>query len=197
MAVASRRDKTMTPPEGGRQEDLYESTRFWNAARAYGLDQLILTWGFAVALVCAGGVLFLFLHGDLPLNGVKALAVAYVSLGAALFGIVLAGLAVVAAFFDRDYVSQLREAGTLGSALFGFWWVAAITVGAVLISVGLTVAAFAGASEPVTAVVLGVATTLFVASLGEALSLVGTIMRHGLYRSELAQRDIRITQPKA
>ena len=122
---------------------------------------------------------------------------AYVSLGAALFGIVLAGLAVVAAFFDRDYVSQLREAGTLGNALFGFWWVAAITVGAVLTSVGLTVAAFAGASEPVTAVVLGIATTLFVGSLGEALSLVGTIMRHGLYRSELAQRDIRVTQPKA
>ena len=196
MAVASRRDKTVMPPEEGKQ-DLYESTRFWNAARAYGFDQLILTWGIAVALVFAGVVLFLFLHGDLPLNGVKALAVAYVSLGAALFGIVLAGLAVVAAFFDRDYVSQLREAGTLGDALFGFWWVAAITVGAVLASVGLTVTAFAGASEPVTAVALGIATTLFVASLGEALSLVGTIMRHGLYRSELAQRDIRITQPKA
>lgn len=196
MAVASRRDKTVTPPEEEKQ-DLYESTRFWNAARAYGLDQLILTWGFAVALVCAGGVLFLFLHGDLPLSGVKALAVAYVSLGAALFGIVLAGLAVVAAFFDRDYVSQLREAGTLGDALFGFWWVAAITVGGVLASVGLTVAAFAGASEPVTAVALGIATTLFVASLGEALSLVGTIMRHGLYRSELAQRGIRITQPRS
>lgn len=195
MAVTSRRDKTVTPPEESRQ-NFYESTRFWNAARAYGLDQLIFTWGFAVALAFAGGVLFLFLHGDLPLGGVKALAVAYVSLGAALFGIVLAGFAVVAAFFDHDYVSKLREAGTLGDSLFGFWWVAAITVVAVLASVGLTVAAFAGASKPVTAVALGVATTLFVASLGEALSLVGTIMRHALYRSELARRDIRITQPK-
>lgn len=196
MAVASRRDKTVTPPEE-RGQDLYESTRFWTAARSYGYDQLLLTWGFAVALGFAGGVLYLFLHGDLPLDGVKALAVAYVSLGAALFGIVLAGLAVVAAFFDRDYVSQLRKAGTLGDALFGFWWVAAITVAAVLTSVGLTAAAFAGASKPVMAVALAVATTLFVASLGEALSLVGTIMRHGLYRSELAQRDFRVTQPKA
>lgn len=195
MAVASRRNKTVTPPEEGEQ-DLYESTRFRNAARSYGYDQLLLTWGSAVALGCAGGVLYLFLHGDLPIGGVKALAVAYVSLGAALFGIVLAGLAVVAAFFDRDYVSQLREAGTLGDALFGFWWVAAITVAAVLTSVGLTVATFAGASKPVTAVALAVATTLFVASLGEALSLVGTIMRHGLYRSELAQRDYRVRQPK-
>lgn len=195
MAVAARRDKTVTPPEEGGQ-DFYESTRFWKAARAYGLDQLILTWGVAVALASAGGILFLFLHDDLPLSGVKAMAVAYVSLGAALFGIVLAGFAVVAAFFDRDYVSKLREAGTLGDSLFGFWWVAAITVLAVLASVGLTVAAFSGASKPVTAVALGIATTLFVASLGEALSLVGTILRHALYRSELARRDIRITQPK-
>ncbi|HEX2096564.1 MAG TPA: hypothetical protein VHF50_04275 [Solirubrobacterales bacterium] len=193
MAVASRRETTVTPPEEAGQ-DFYESTRFWSAARAYGFDQLILTWATAVALAFAGGVLFLFLNGDLPLTGVKALAVAYVSLGAALFGIVLAGFAVVAAFFDRDYVSKLQEAGTLGNSLFGFWWVAAITVLAVLTSVGLTVAAFVGASEPVTAVALGIATTLFVASLGEALSLVGTIMRHALYRSKLARRDIRITQ---
>ncbi len=196
MAVTSHRDKAVTPPEEGGQ-DFYEDTRFWKAARAYGLDQLILTWGVGVALACAAGVLFLFLHGDLPTSGVKALAVSYVSLGAALFGIVLAGFAVVAAFFDRDYVAKLREAGTLGDSLFGFWWVAAITVLAVLASVGLTVAAFAGASKPVMAVALGIATTLFVASLGEALSLVGTIMRHALYRSELARRDdIRITQPK-
>lgn len=194
MVVTARREEAVTPPEHDGP-DFYDSTRFWAVARAYGLGDLLITWGSAVALVCAGGVLFLFLNGNLPLNGVKALAVAYVSLGAALFGIVLAGFAVVAAFFDDDYVSRLREAGTFGHSLFGFWWVAAITVVAVIASVGLTVAAFANASEPVTAVALGAATTLFVASLSEALSLVGTIMRHALYRSELPKRDIRISQP--
>lgn len=193
MAVKLRRDKTVTPPEEDGQ-DFYESTRFWTAARAYGLNNLVLTWGSAVSLASAGGVIFLYLHGDLPLGGVKALGVAYVSLGAALFGIVLAGFAVVAAFFDEHYVGKLREAGTLGDSLFGFWWVAAITVVAVLASVGLTVAAFAKASEPVTAIALATATTLFVASLSEALSLVGSIMRHALYRSELSRRDIRISQ---
>lgn len=193
MAVTSRRDQVVTPPEDGGA-DFYESTRFWAAARSYGFANLFLTWGSVVALLGAGAVLFLFLRGDLPLDGVKALSVAYVSLGAALFGIVLAGFAVVAAFFDEKYVSALRDAGTLGSALFGFWWVAAITVLAVICSVGLTVVAFAGGSKSVTAVVLALATALFVASLAEALALVGTIMRHALYRSELSQRDIRISQ---
>lgn len=194
MAVTAPRKEVVKPPEQDGP-DFYESTRFWAAARAYGAGGLVLTWGSAVSLASSAGVLFLYLHGDLPLDGVKALAVSYVSLGAALFGIVLAGFAVVAAFFDEGYVSRLREAGTLGDSLFGFWWVAAITVVAVIASVGLTVAAFAKASEPVTAVALAMATTLFVASLGEALSLVGTIMRHALYRSELARRDIRISQP--
>jgi hypothetical protein len=193
VAVKGRRDQVVRPPDDGG-EDFYESTRFWTAARSYGLRSLVLTWGSAVALGGAGAVVFLFLHGDLTLGGVKALGVAYVSLGAALFGIVLAGFAVIAAFFDEDYVSKLREAGSLGDSLFGFWWVAALTVAAVICSVGLTVTAFAGGSRSVMAVVLSLATALFVASLSEALSLVGTIMRHALYRSELARRDIRTSQ---
>lgn len=193
MVVTGRRDQVVKPPDDGG-EDFYESTRFWVAARSYGFGSLLFTWGSAVALGGAGAVLFLFLRGDLTLSGVKALGVAYVSLGAALFGIVLAGFAVVAAFFDEEYVSKLRDAGSLRNSLFGFWWVAALTVAAVIFGVALTVTAFAGASRPVTAVVVSLATALFIASLAEALSLVGTIMRHALYRSELSRRDIRISQ---
>ncbi len=58
MAVKLRRDKTVTPPEEDGQ-DFYESTRFWTAARAYGLNNLVLTWGSAVSLASAGGVIFL------------------------------------------------------------------------------------------------------------------------------------------
>jgi hypothetical protein len=196
VAVTLHRNKAVKPPDEAEDRDFYASTRFWAAARAYGVRNLLLTWGSAAAFAGAGSLLFLFLHGDLPLAGVKALGVAYVSLGAALFGIVLAGFAVVAAFFDEEYVSELRQAGALADSLFGFWWVAAITVAAVISGVGLTVVAFAGASEPVAAAALTISTVLFVGSLGEALSLVGTIMRHALYRSELSRRAIRISQKK-
>lgn len=171
------------------ESDFYTQTTFVASARRYGFSALLLTWGWACGLLAAGGTLFLYLHHCLPDDGVKALGVAYISLGAALFGIVLAGLAVVAAFFDRDYVKQLRDAGTLQQSLFGFWWVAAVAVLSLLASVALTVAVYVKGSEPVVAATLALATGLFVAALLEALSLVGTMMRHGLYRAERIARE--------
>jgi hypothetical protein len=165
--------------------DFYAQTKFFAAARRYGYSSLLLTVGWLVGLVSALVVLALFLHDCLADDGIKALGVAYISLGAALFGIVLAGLAVVATFFDREYVLTLRAAGSLNRALFGFWWVATIAVFSLLASVALTVAVYAGGSEEVIAVALTLSTGLFVAALLEALSLVGTMMRHGLYRAEL------------
>jgi hypothetical protein len=181
--VGSRTD----PPH--EQPDFYETTRFWAAAKAYGWSNLFVTWGSGGALLSAGAVLYAYLNRDLKADGLQALGVAYISLGAALFGVVLAGLAVVATFFDRDYVKALRNARSLGPSLFGFWWVAALCVFSVLTSVALTVVAYAHSSRAVTALAATIATGLFVGALLEALALVGTVMRHGLYRAELATRD--------
>ena len=187
-------ERTATP--AASQKDFYERTRFRQSALRYGLGNLLITWGILFALLAGGGVLWLYLADCLNDDGVKALGVAYVSLGAALFGIVLAGLAVVAAFFDREYVGELRAAGTLDQALFGFWWVAALAVASLLMSVALTVAAYADASQEVEAVSLAAATFLFAAALLEALALVGTMMRHGLYRAELASQKEDQEVPK-
>jgi hypothetical protein len=176
-----------TPPSDG--EDFYERTKFWAAAKRYGARNLIATPGSAVALAAGGAILWLYLDRSLTGDGLKALAIAYISLGAALFGIVLAGLAVVAAFFDRDYVRRLREFGTLDQSLFAFWWVAALAVVALLVSVGLTVVAYVGAERGITASVSTIATVFFVSAVLEALALVGTLMRHGLYRAELMADD--------
>lgn len=179
-----------TPP--GEADDFYRQTSFVQAAKSYGGTSLLLTFGTLGALLAGGAILYLYLDNDLSREGVKALGVAYLSLGAALFGIVLAGLAVVAAFFDREYVLWLRERGSLRPSFFLFWWVAALAVGALLASVALTVAAYAGHSRPVTATLLTVATVLFVSTLLEALALVGTMMRHGLYRAEFMALDIKV-----
>lgn len=192
MTVSSREIEPIEGSGPSTEPDFYESTRFWRAAKRYGWWDLVGTWGSGLGLLAGGVVLWLYLSHNLSSDGLKALGVAYVSLGAALFGIVLAGLAVVAAFFDREYVEQLRDAGTLDKALFGFWWVAALTVASLLASVGLTVVMFAWASRAVTAVAVTAATVLFVAALLEALGLVGSLMRHGLYRAELIARRIRV-----
>jgi len=187
--LANPEDATQPVEEG---PDYYEQTRFWRAARVYGFRDLIVTPSNGLAVATGGALFGLYLSKNLKVDGAQALGVAYASLGAALFGIVLAGLAVVAAFFDREYVAALREVGSLRVSLFGFWWVAALSVGALVSSVALTVAAFGGASRVVVAVVLTLATVSFFAALLGALELVGTLMRHGLYRAELAGRGIRI-----
>jgi signal transduction histidine kinase len=178
-----------SPPE---MPDFYASTKFWTVARRYGYCDLLVTWGSLLGVLAAAGVLFLYLNHDLPGAGLQALGIAYISLGAALFGIVLAGLAVVGAFFDREYVAALRDAGTLDRALFGFWWVAALAVVSLLCSIALTVVTYTSAPKALAAAAVTVATTLFVATLIEALALVGSVMRHGLYRAEIAARDIRV-----
>lgn len=175
-----------SPPE---TPDFYANTKFWTVARRYGWYDLTVTPGSLLGLLAAAGVLFLYLERDLHGAGLQALGVAYISLGAALFGIVLAGLAVVAAFFDREYVATLRDAGTLDRALFGFWWVAALAVVSLLCSIALTVVAYTASPKGLTAAAATVATALFVATLLDALALVGTLMRHGLYRAEIAAHE--------
>lgn len=177
-----------SPPE---RPDFYASTKFWTVARRYGWCDLIVTPGSLLGLLAAAGVLFLYLNRDLHGSGLQALGIAYISLGAALFGIVLAGLAVVGAFFDREYVAALRDAGTLDQALFGFWWVAALAVVSLLCSIALTVVAYTASPKGLTAAAATVATALFVSTLLEALGLVGTLMRHGLYRAEIAAHELQ------
>jgi hypothetical protein len=182
----------MSPDATARSddEDFYEQTRFWRSAKDYGLWSLLGTWASALALLAGGLLLGLYLSHEIGSEGLKALSVAYISLAAALFGIVLAGFAVVATFFDPTYVRVLRDARSLMPSLFGFWWVAALTVASLLLSVALTTALYAHASRTLTAVVLAAATIFFVSALLEALSLVGTLMRHGLYRAEWERRQL-------
>jgi hypothetical protein len=190
--VATNVEPAASVPPSERDTFDYEQTRFWSTARDYGFRDLVLTGGSGISLLGAGGVVWLYLGKCIGGDALKALGIAYISLGAALFGIVLAGLAVVAAFFDREYATTLRQVGTLRQSLFAFWWVAALAVAAITASIALTVGTYAEAARAITAPLLGLATFLFFAALFEALALVGTTMRHGIYRAETAARSIEI-----
>jgi membrane protein YdbS with pleckstrin-like domain len=77
-------------------------------------------------------------------------------------------------------------------ASVSFWWIAALAVVTLVCSIALTVVAFTPSPKGLTAVIVGIATTLFVAAPLEALSLVRSVMRHGLHRAEVAAREIRV-----
>lgn len=167
---------------------LWESSTFLAAARNFGYRNLFVTPGIAVALA-SGLVLGILYATQLPTGIARVLALGYLSLGAALLGIVLAGLAVVAAFFDPSYSARLARVGSLTGALFMFWWVAAIAVAAIASSLASLIVFAAVSSQPTRATFLAIATTLFFAALLETLALVGTVMRHGLYRAALHKNN--------
>lgn len=76
--------------------------------------------------------------------------------------------------------------------MFAFWWVAALAVVALFASVGFVVVTWTTHDLVPTTIALGVASFLFAAALAESLSLVGSMMRHGLYRAELAEREMTV-----
>lgn len=189
-ATDTRGPGVMPPPEESEPgHDLRKETRFSVLAVNYGLDPLVRTWGSFFGAVASTGVGYLYIRDILTNEGLKTLSVSYVSLSAALFGIVLAGLAVVATFFDPRYTEFLRRSGSLKNTLFLFWWVATLAVLSLLASVALTVTSAVDAAKAINAVAVVLATFLFVSAVIEALALVGTLMRHGIYRAEFLRAD--------
>ena len=177
------------PIEAAKAEaELWAQTQFRNAARDFGYRNLLLTGSSISPLIpaIAAGVLF-GLH-KLAAGDAVTIALALVSIAAALLGLVLAGLAVVAAFFDPEYVRTLSQRGSLRGALFLFWWVALVAICSVTSSVVLLVTAQATSSRGALAATSAVAAYFFFFTLFETFALVGNVLRHGVYRAEIVRR---------
>lgn len=163
----------------------YARTAFRRAASEYGWWNLIGTWSLVVAALLAGAAALFFRQRNVSTDVVVSVAGSFIALSAALFGIVLAGLAVVAAFFDPTYLRQLHATDTLRRSLFAFWWVAALTVCALVAAVVVQFTAGSIHARCVVGTEFTIATFLFLLAIFEALSLVGTVMRHGLWRARM------------
>jgi hypothetical protein len=167
-------------------------SRFVPSARQYGVAHLL--WrnrSLWLALLFGSAIPALFATEQLPAGAGKDLALGILSLAAALFGIVIAALAVVAAFFDKDYALRLDSVGSLQRSLFAFWWVAVVAVGALTAGMAFLITSLATECSTVLAIASAPASVLFFAALFESLSLVSMLMLHGLYRAqeERRQRD--------
>jgi len=175
----------VSAPSDGESPDevAYQETRFLPAAAEYGWRNLLLTRSLFVAAILAAGAGLFYRQRDIGPDVVVSGAGSYVALSAALFGIVLAGLAVIAAFFDPAYVKLLHRAEVLRPSLFAFWWVAFLAVVALVAALVVQYTAGAIHARCIVGTEFTIATFLFLFAIFEALSLVGTVMRHGLWRA--------------
>jgi hypothetical protein len=100
-------------------------------------SKIVFSWDFAAAV--AAGLAALVLPSDAQVATLSnPLAGAALGVGLALVGVVVAGLAVVVAFLDDEFLALMDQAtqryGGVEGQLFPFWFVTATGIATILLS---------------------------------------------------------------
>jgi hypothetical protein len=169
---------------------------FWQAANRFGARDLVLRGENGVAVVSTASVVVLSATDTLSPDRLTTIATGYLAIGGALFGLVLAGLAVFAAFLQPDYAKLVTRAGVFPDILFEFVWVAALTVCSIGLAIVVLVQTGATTEDGANSTTIGLSTFFFVAALGSGLRLVYELMMQGVLREEYERRQLHVTAQK-
>jgi hypothetical protein len=106
-------------------------------------SKIVFSWDFAFAGLAT--VIAYAVPSDAQISkAAEPLAAAALGVGSALVGVVVAGLAVVVAFLDDQFLALMDEAteryGGVEGQLFPFWFVTATGVGTLLLAVFVLIA---------------------------------------------------------
>ncbi len=168
---------------------MYENTKFINLLKRIGLKVIITGTDFIVAAVIAILIIVGVVTADIAEKAVKAISPILVGLSAALVSIIIAGLAIISAISDPKFVIILKEKDSYDKLLFYFWMAASICGLSMLLNIVSLLVVLAGVTECVVSLFLFI--SLFMASYAvtSTISLVGTTMRFGIYRSEFIMQE--------
>jgi hypothetical protein len=152
-------------------------------------SKIVFSWDFAgaVAAVIAASAL----PSDPQVASLSgSLAGAAIGVGLALVGVVVAGLAVIVAFLDDEFLAVMDEAtqryGGVEGQLFPFWFVTGTGVATILLSTLLLLAHEALPSLALRFVFAGVVALLVWTSLG-VFNLVASLQATGVSRAIYAR----------
>jgi len=149
-------------------------------------------WRHRKAILASWDIYTAFLIGLLlallaPSNRIcqffSGLLTAELGVASALVGVILAGLAIVTVFLDKDYIAVLAKIGHgLEADVFPFWFTASLAVTSIVINVVALV--MEGFFENYAyRIFLGLSTWLFLWTLFASLNLVAFIAGHARNRS--------------
>jgi hypothetical protein len=167
----------------------YKDLGFWRSLSRMRIGELLGAWDFwfAFLLALVGSVAYVRLQRS-ALAHVEV-AGDFLSIGAALFGVVLAGLAIVAALLGDRYAKFLRSAGSSSlDVLSQFVVVAGLLAASIVITVVFRASAdLVGKTFPaVEQVAFGIVFFLFLWSLFASLQLVKLIFGLAVTNVELS-----------
>lgn len=107
-----------------------------------------------------------------------------VGVAGGLFSIVLAALAIVAAFGQSPLVVELQRVGRWQNVLFLFFWDSALAIASIVCSVVLALTPENEVTASSLSVLVFVALFLFFYAIFAALQLVGVVLRLALYHAQ-------------
>jgi hypothetical protein len=157
---------------------------FWRACWTH--KWRILRGGKPWVSLVAGVVPAVLLPGDGLKDTLASLAGAELGVAAALFGVVLAGMAVIVVFLSQEYLQLLAQlpdpVARFERILFPFWFAAGLTVGAIFWDI-LILLVDALATDTLRRVILAGSTWFITWSLLEVMAVVALISGHGANRA--------------
>lgn len=155
---------------------------FWTCVWVYR-SQIFTAWDVWAALVLAGGLAYLTPEVK-PEGVIVTLARVQLGVATALFGVVLAGLAVIVAFLHEDYLAVLSSAGEgLEEDFFPFWFTAALAVLSIVLDLIVIIASQTVLVYVPAGLVTFVVSWVFLWTLFAALNLVPFTAAHGINRA--------------
>lgn len=155
---------------------------FWRCVVEYRRE-IVLGWDLWTALALAIALAYVVAPeqaGDL----LTTLASVQLGVATALFGVVLAGLAVIVAFLDEEYIQVLASVGAgLEEDFFHFWFTAALAVSSIVLDLAVIIAGAGIVCLVPSKLAVFVLVFPFLWSLFAALSLVPFTAAHGINRA--------------
>lgn len=153
---------------------------FWHALWRHR-RAVFLSWDVWSAVVL-GALGATIVPEPLLLRAATQVASIGLTIMGAILGVILAGLAIVVVFLDREYLKVLERAGGVHADFFPFWFTAALAVVTVVLDVALVLIAEA---LPHAALRIAVGVVLWFAlwTLFATLNLVAFVGAHGENRA--------------
>lgn len=172
-------------------EPTTDTTSFLGLIRLFKLSKLI-RGGDNVAVVPLTLLVMIFVAvNDVAQSSLQNIATAYLVAAAALFGVVIVGLSVLAAFVAGRTLDAINRAfpEVLLKTYAAFYWVAALSVASIICTVGLILTTSVTNGLVAWTIGAGVATAVFLKTMFGSLWLVGRVIRLAVYGPTFAQVD--------
>jgi len=158
---------------------MYEKN-FFKRLKNLGLSRLIISWDTG-AMIVSFLIVGYFTNWSIGYEKSKDILNVFLTISAAFYSIVLAGLAIISSFTDKDFILAWKEIGEYDNIITLFQYNLNIPLVLLLFSFVLRFLYF-------NAILMIFAISLFVYMIFSLFDLVQLISRYGLQRAEYLER---------